>query len=576
MKMDFYFNDIFIKGKRLVKGAHFSLPKNGLYIVSGNNGTGKTLLINLLFQNSIKEGKECVLVDQSSNRILYKSSTIENISFSSIAKINKDAERELDEQGFGYIKKYTPRTMSGGEKRLLCILRGLFAHPKDVLFIDEPTNDLDINVVSQLIEKIREASRITLVIIVSHDDRILKIADGTFSLIDGVLRSDTITISENRIGPVNKPTSCRKTHNNQIPILRKQFGIKWISVFLCFIFAFLVIVSLKSIADASSNRIPGIPNNQIDIYIPVSVYSEEIKEASLPIAYIPFLTGESSISEFAEAVKNDSSSTRSATFNLLLPESEKYTVYKLEYYDVNSHQNYFTAERYYELTGETNINTGGLFDFSFSIHNSKTNNNQMDYSKFVSAEKYYENNTTYYGNPYELVFCTVVLNDGYSLLDFYQCDEIKPLLDGNYYIRSNDTISIINDAALFSSQKQNTLVILFCSLVVLFIEFLFTEIYMFLGKNTIRAFRNMSVSASSIAYNIYSSTNDKLFRLISIGVMMLFCICFALYQRMQKIEIMTLYWVYFVYYIAIILFAGFIVKDICKRRTQQYADWRFR
>lgn len=576
--MDFYYDDIYIKGSRLVRGGEFSLPDNGLFIITGDNGSGKTLLLNYLFQRQTKTGKKCILVDQSSNRLLLKSSVIENISFSCSECDNFKMGEELKSQDFGYLSQHLPKFMSGGEKRITCILRGIYAQPKDILFVDEPTNDLDVHIVSKLLEAIKELSKKTLVIAISHDDRILRIADGILRLEKGKLSSQTITVAadlaERKIRIDEYGPSVSK--NKKIPLLKKQFGIKWSSLFLCFLFAIVTIVSSNSVVRASNNLIPNMRNDQIDIYIPVSMYAADIKESSLPIALIPFLNGESNASEFAEALRKDTSGTRSVNFTLNLPRSEKYTVYNLEYYDVFLHQNYFTAEKYFEMTGETELNTEGCFDFSFAIHNAQTNKNPMKPSQFDASVNYYENNPASNGQRFERVFCTVVMNEGYSLSDFYQSEEIKTLLDGNFYIRSNDTISILNEATTFSSQKETALLVLICSIIVLIVEFITTEIYMKLGRNNIRVFRNMSIPASYMVQNIFSAMKDRILRLISIGCVATICLGFAIYYFIQRIEIVFLFWGYCLYYIVIVMVAGVLVKIICKKKTLRCVDWRFR
>ena len=83
--------------------------------------------------------------------------------------------------------------LSGGERRLLCIIR-LFLHDYDLYLLDEPTNDLDLARIQFLeTEIIRKKSHKKGFIVVSHDryflnritDRILRFHHGTADVVIG-------------------------------------------------------------------------------------------------------------------------------------------------------------------------------------------------------------------------------------------------------------------------------------------------------------------------------------------------------------------------------------------------------
>jgi ATP-binding cassette subfamily F protein uup len=87
-------------------------------------------------------------------------------------------------------QQYTPLAkLSGGEKRRLYLLRVLMESP-NVLLMDEPTNDLDIQTLQILEEYLEEFPG--PVIVVSHDRYLLdKIADKVFLLKDGEIQGFT-------------------------------------------------------------------------------------------------------------------------------------------------------------------------------------------------------------------------------------------------------------------------------------------------------------------------------------------------------------------------------------------------
>jgi ATP-binding cassette subfamily F protein uup len=90
--------------------------------------------------------------------------------------------------GFGKEKQWTPvGDLSGGERRRLQLLRLLMDEP-NVLFLDEPTNDLDIETLTQL-EDVLDGWPGSMIVI-SHDRFFVeRTTDRVFALLgDGTLR----------------------------------------------------------------------------------------------------------------------------------------------------------------------------------------------------------------------------------------------------------------------------------------------------------------------------------------------------------------------------------------------------
>lgn len=84
---------------------------------------------------------------------------------------------------------FLPENLSGGEKQRVCIARAL-ANSPPLILADEPTANLDSatgRTVAALLKTLVEDNKRS-VIIVSHDARIMDIADRTFLMEDGCLR----------------------------------------------------------------------------------------------------------------------------------------------------------------------------------------------------------------------------------------------------------------------------------------------------------------------------------------------------------------------------------------------------
>ncbi len=99
----------------------------------------------------------------------------------------------LEQVGLGDRIDYYPDNLSGGQKQRVAIARALVSHPAIVL-ADEPTAALDsksgrdvVNIMQQLA---REQG--STILLVTHDDRILDIADRLVHLEDGRLMNNSV------------------------------------------------------------------------------------------------------------------------------------------------------------------------------------------------------------------------------------------------------------------------------------------------------------------------------------------------------------------------------------------------
>ena len=109
------------------------------------------------------------------------------------AQMRDRAVAMLNEVGLGDRIDYYPDSLSGGQKQRVAIARALVAHPAIVL-ADEPTAALDSKSgrdVVILMQKLAQEQGSTI-LLVTHDNRILDIADRIVHLEDGKLVTDSI------------------------------------------------------------------------------------------------------------------------------------------------------------------------------------------------------------------------------------------------------------------------------------------------------------------------------------------------------------------------------------------------
>ena len=145
----------------------------------GVNGAGKTTLLRLILgeetpdSGTVRQGSrlQVAYFDQMREQLNDETSLVETISpGSDWVEINGQRKHVMTYLGdflFAPERARSPvRTLSGGERNRLLLAR-LFAKPANVLVLDEPTNDLDIDTL-ELLEQLLEEYDGT-VFLVSHD-----------------------------------------------------------------------------------------------------------------------------------------------------------------------------------------------------------------------------------------------------------------------------------------------------------------------------------------------------------------------------------------------------------------------
>jgi len=149
----------------------------------GPNGAGKTTLLKLILgelqpkSGTVRQGArlEVAYFDQMRSKLDLDATLADTISPGSewveFNGARKHVMSYLNDFLFSPERANSPvRTLSGGERNRVLLAR-LFALPANVLVLDEPTNDLDIDTL-ELLEELLQAYKGT-VFLVSHDRRFL-------------------------------------------------------------------------------------------------------------------------------------------------------------------------------------------------------------------------------------------------------------------------------------------------------------------------------------------------------------------------------------------------------------------
>lgn len=187
-----------------------------IVIMTGPSGSGKTTLLTLMGGlRSAQEGSLTILGQQicgatkqqltqlrkqigyifQAHNLMTFLTAKQNVRMSlelhdeySNADLDAKATAMLESVGLGHRADYYPENLSGGQKQRVAIARALISHPKIVL-ADEPTAALDKQSgrdVVELMQKLAKEQGCTI-LLVTHDNRILDIADRIVYMEDGRL-----------------------------------------------------------------------------------------------------------------------------------------------------------------------------------------------------------------------------------------------------------------------------------------------------------------------------------------------------------------------------------------------------
>lgn len=107
----------------------------------------------------------------------------------------------LESVGLGHRVDYKPGGLSGGQKQRVAIARGLVHQPK-ILLADEPTAALDQESSQQVVELFQKEARQrgVAIVIVTHDQSILGVADRIVKMNFGRIESDTVLKDASQLG----------------------------------------------------------------------------------------------------------------------------------------------------------------------------------------------------------------------------------------------------------------------------------------------------------------------------------------------------------------------------------------
>src|SRR5262245_44568227 len=197
-----------------------------IVINTGPSGSGKTTLLTLAGAlRSVQEGSLRTLDQELNNagpealakvrrnigfifqahNLIASLTACENVEIAlelEVGMTRREAHRRavemLEAVGLGARVDYMPRQLSGGQKQRVAIARALVTKPR-VILADEPTAALDKKSGREVVEILHQLAKNSgcAILLVTHDNRILDIADRIMTLEDGRISSFTSGMTSN-------------------------------------------------------------------------------------------------------------------------------------------------------------------------------------------------------------------------------------------------------------------------------------------------------------------------------------------------------------------------------------------
>jgi putative ABC transport system ATP-binding protein len=204
-----------------VSKANLEISENQFVAVVGPTGSGKTTLLNLIGLNDyptygkifINNIDTMLLSDRERRKIrlfhmgfifqtfnlLPTLSALENVELpmALAGKSQKDQQEKavklLEAVGLSGRLNHRPKELSTGEMQRVAIARAL-ANDPELIIADEPTGELDSETAKDIIALLFEIKRNDgrTVIVATHDEKMVKVADVIYTMRDGKLSSASL------------------------------------------------------------------------------------------------------------------------------------------------------------------------------------------------------------------------------------------------------------------------------------------------------------------------------------------------------------------------------------------------
>jgi putative ABC transport system ATP-binding protein len=213
--------------KQVLFDNRLDVRRGEIVIMTGPSGSGKTTLLTLMGTlRRVQQGSVEVLGRQlfgasaselialrrdlgfifQAHNLFESLSALQNVRMGlelfdfGAAEMTRRATEMLQRLGLGHRTSYKPGKLSGGQKQRVAIARGL-AHGPRLVLADEPTAALDEESGRDVVTLFQELARNNgcTILLVTHDNRILDVADRIVNMVDGHIKSNVLVAQTSAI-----------------------------------------------------------------------------------------------------------------------------------------------------------------------------------------------------------------------------------------------------------------------------------------------------------------------------------------------------------------------------------------
>ena len=200
-----------INNKKILNNINFNLNKDSISCILGPSGSGKTTLLNIIAGIDSANNGEVIVAGNDLSKMNdleltnYRRDTVgyifqfynllPNLTVLENAALGLELKGEsldgakeiLQRVGLGDKSHRFPAQLSGGEQQRVAISRAMAKNPA-LIVADEPTGNLDRNNSASVRAMFKDISKESTIIIATHDNDYLEIADKAYELEEGKLK----------------------------------------------------------------------------------------------------------------------------------------------------------------------------------------------------------------------------------------------------------------------------------------------------------------------------------------------------------------------------------------------------
>lgn len=567
------YEDIKVRKQLIINKGTIDLPETGITVIRGENGSGKSLLLRKVFL----EMENACYIDQSTNNILREKNVLENIKLNDSDDCHNEVLALLKKFDSEYLLSHSGQELSGGEKRILSLLRGIDSGAQLLIF-DEPTNELDHKNVVKFLSLINQLKKDHSIICVTHDDRIVEDADRIYEITNRELVAKNVNSNVEKEEEVKKIKYVKRTFEKRYQFFESLFTRRISSMIFILLVMVTAVYSIEKYIEFQRDKVQAMETNQIDIFMPNATNEYETYEGAIPIGVFADYDNGVNISEISEIYIDalNKSKTKGLTFSLKKPNNIDTDVFVIELYDISNSNNVYVPERYTNTICNDTL-ASSLLDTTdhFTLYHDDIldKNTEHNVCKMTDIEAYNTivNIQLSSNENMRVQHLIIRLDEDYGFSDFLSSEYFDSISSGNYMIRSNETILIYN--SIESLRLVRTALIILFSVfgLGLLLDITFSLLYFKEKKSTIKTIVNYGVDQSDLSKIIKKKYSLVVFKSLSFIALLLYCVIRYSISDFDAF-IYTIMLLVILYILILEIISSFIFKN---RVSKQY-DWRYR